>query len=81
MSRYEYTLKEPKNGITCIAYGWDHATGYFFQAFDATDDDPKIDLDSMFHNLSGPKLAQQLDEFDVPIPAMHRASMLLDLSF
>lgn len=81
MSRYEITLPEPKNGITQVAYGHDAACGYFFQGYDNPDEDPKIDTDSLFSGLTGVRLVEMLDKFDVPVPAMHRTSMMLDLQF
>lgn len=44
-----------------VAYGYDHACGYFLQLFD--DADECVEYDSLFQNLTGAELAYFLSLF------------------
>lgn len=57
MSRY--TAFNSNSG-NFVAYGFDHAVGYFYQEYDNENDDPVIDVDSLFHGLTGVRLAEYL---------------------
>jgi hypothetical protein len=85
MRRLDTYIPNPENlspavNVVAVAYGYDHVCGFFFQALDANED-AVIDLDSLFTGLTGPDLAQKLEDFDVPIPEIHRASMCMDMPF
>ena len=80
MSRY-VILQE--DGST-VAYGHDHATGYFFQVFESeTDDDGEdkllVDEDSMFSNMSNGRMLQLMQKYNVP--ETHCLAVSLDLKF
>lgn len=89
MSRY-HTSREGQT----IAYGFDHACGYFYQVFDAEDELIREE-DSFFNNLTGPRLAETLCGGEDPLIAVlsntadpppgvaraHLDAMMLDLSF
>ena len=61
MSRYS---SKTANGLS-VTYGFDHACGYFLQVFDnnVNNDEPIIDVDSLFDGLSGIHLMERLKEF------------------
>lgn len=71
MSRIEIyrTTKDGKR--VCIAYGKDHATGYFFQvATDSMMDDENLlyDKDQMFHRLTAEQMMNEIeDQFGIDI--------------
>ena len=89
MSRYQTSRK----GQT-IAYGFDHMCGYFYQLFDA-EDELLEESDSLFDNLTGPRLAETLcggedaliavlsNTADPPsgVDREHLDAMMLDISF
>ena len=67
-----------------VAYGHDHATGYFFQVFAPESDDEQeekllIDEDSMFTSMSNGKMLQLMQKYNVPEP--HCLAVSLDLKF
>ena len=79
---YEPVLDDSVESGT-IAYGFDHAVGYFFQVLDEQDE-PMIDADSTFDGLSGMVLAQTLlhmrqDGFNIPAAHIIRAAHDLPL--
>ena len=69
-----------------LAYGFDHITMYFVQLFPVNDesDEPALDLDSLFHGLTGIRLLVIL-EILLPMPSnetkMHMKRMAMDLDF
>ena len=74
MSRYTISLPDRK-----IAYGFDHAVGYFFQEFDA-EGEITVDEDSLFHGLTNGPLLERLDGIE-GIPDEHLCLITLDLPF
>ena len=63
MSRFEQT-----NEKFTIAYGNDHISGLFVQAFDRTDEDePLVDEDEEFEGLTPQRLVQIAEEYDFHI--------------
>jgi hypothetical protein len=76
MSRY--TAKR-ENGIE-IAYGHDHATGFFFQIFDDSSEDGLVlDECSMFTKMSNAKMIGLMKEHN--LPEDHIAHVVMDLPF
>lgn len=73
MSRYTATANDGKH----VAYGYDHALGYFIQVYDPCLEEPILDQDSVFGGLTGAKLAMKLR--DLGITSKHESYMLLDL--
>ena len=64
MSRYAFRHHKVSSDTDVqIAFGFDHATGYFYQAFD-DEGDPVVWQDSMFDGLTGVGLVEFLDGFD-----------------
>jgi len=90
MSRYTKQIENNKE----LAYGWDHAIGYFYDIFEldtekSTDVDAHIEgADSMFGYMAGPKagetftkgdMAETLVKYEVDIN--HINAVALDLQF
>ena len=81
MSRY---VKKVNDKVT-IAYGWDHAIGYFFQKFnddlisDENEEGIEIDEDSLFHKLSNSKFVEYLMKYECK--QEHINAVLMDLEF
>lgn len=76
MSRYEIKTKD--NGV--LAYGFDHALGYFVDKAKTGKFDIKdmiFEKSSMFDGLTGVELAQILKEEDAP--PEHITKAMLDL--
>lgn len=73
MSRYATVHK---NGNS-VAYGLDHACGWFYQEFDA-DGECVVDKDSMFTNLKGFELTELLKETYAPAQHIQNPSLDLD---
>lgn len=59
MSRY-FLQKEVPAGTACIAYGFDHALGYFYQEEHPGQKDLVVDVCSHFDGLTGVQLAERL---------------------
>lgn len=81
MSRY---VKQLKNGKE-IAYGWDHATGYFFQVFDVEDEED-IEKDyllinecSTFTRMSNGKMLELMDVYKLPESHIEHVAMDLPI--
>lgn len=79
MSRY---LKEIEGAD--VVYGFDHATGYFFQVFDAKpgpdgEDVLLVDECSLFTSMSKGRMMELMQEYDVD--GKHIAQVGLDLPF
>lgn len=76
MSRYT-----KKQDSLEIAYGFDHATGYFFQVFDGEDEEGEdnliIDECSLFTKLSNARMCELMEQYD--IDREHITSVALDL--
>jgi hypothetical protein len=66
MSRY---VKQLENGKE-VAYGFDHALGYFLQVFDVPDEDGEdvllIDESSMLTRMSNGKMIELMDVYNLP---------------
>jgi len=76
MSRYTKELKDGRY----IAYGFDHALGYFFDLFGAPDDDTDesehlIEETSLFTKMSNGKMLELMDTFDLPESHMEMVAM------
>jgi hypothetical protein len=93
MSRYTFAKVTDEGLVFDVAYGFDHAMGYFFQEF-GPDGELVSDLDSLFGGLTGLALAQLLCgeenliaclEGTVPLPdgfsRAHLDRMVMDLPF
>lgn len=63
-----------------VAYGFDHACGYFVQGFDRNGE-CVLDKDSLFDGLTGADLVNLLDELDLlfDIAGLHIYGMMEDL--
>ncbi len=66
MSRY---VKQLENGKE-VAYGFDHALGYYLQVFDVPDEDGEdvllIDESSMLTRMSNGKMIELMDVYNLP---------------
>lgn len=80
MSRY---TKQSEDTNYTIAYGYDHATGYFFQVFDnnVKDDGDDLVLDecSMFTKMSNGYMIELMQKYNVD--ENHIGRVILDLDF
>lgn len=81
MSRYS---KQVEDGKYTVAYGFDHALGYFFQVFDNTieDEDPVglvIDECSFMTKMSNGKMIELMQKYEVNQDHIDR--VVLDLTF
>lgn len=74
MSRYTATHK---NGHE-VAYGLDHACGWFYQEFNDDRETLAKDLDSMFTDLKGWELTKLLEQTDAPASHIRNPSLDLD---
>jgi hypothetical protein len=74
ISRYTISLPGRK-----VAYGFDHALGYFFQEFDA-EGEIVVDEDSLFADLNNGRLLERLDGIE-GIPEEHTFLIASDLPF
>ena len=93
MSRYSFQ-KQMESSVVTIAYGFDHAMGYFYQE-EGADGDLITSLDSLFNGLTGVQLAERLCESPVVLMAcldsdamlpvgvnpQHVRAMMMDLPF
>jgi hypothetical protein len=81
MSRYTKKLDNGKE----VAYGWDHATGYFFQVFDVEDEDNKedeyllINECSMFTKMGNGKMIELMSVYELPESHIERVAMDLPI--
>ena len=79
MSRYTKNLGPDKD----VAYGHDHATGYFLQVFDGLDEDGNdvitVDECSMFTHMSNGRMLELMKEYD--LSKEHSDLVALDLPF
>ena len=79
MSRYN---KELENGKV-VAYGHDHATGYFFQVFDAVEKDEEdyllIDECSTFTKMSNGKMLELMVIYGIPESHIEQVAMDLPI--
>ena len=73
MSRYII-----RSGSKKVAYGFDHAVGYFYQEFNA-DGECVVDRDSLFSGLSNSEFAELLKKNGAKSQHIHCA--VLDLPF
>jgi len=80
MSRY---TKQSEDGNHTIAYGYDYATGYFFQVFDnnAKDDENDLILSecSLLTRMSNGDMIEHMKKHNVN--EEHIARVVLDLNF
>ena len=74
ISRYTLSLPDRE-----IAYGFDHAVGYFFQEFDAAGE-TTVDECSLFDGLTHGPLLERLDGIE-GVPEEHIHLIVLDLPF
>jgi hypothetical protein len=94
MSRYttapgtEAMLPDPHTGVAVVVkqvnYGFDHALGYWYDAWaDNSDDDdlPLVERCSQFDGLSGARLVEALDELHVSVPSDHFNAAITDRPF
>lgn len=88
MSRYSFQ-KQMEGGVVTVAYGFDHAMGYFYQE-EGPDGELITDLDSLFHGLTGVGLAEKLcgskdklitQRFPGGVDPAHIGRMMVDLPF
>ena len=79
MSRHIKLLDDNKS----VAYGHDHATGYFFQVFNEDEkneeDQLLVDECSMFTRMSNTKMIELMKEYNVL--QEHIDKVILDLPF
>jgi hypothetical protein len=79
MSRY---IKELENGKT-VAYGYDHALGYFFDVFDVPDDDGVenllIEESSLLTKMSNGKMLELMNVYELPESHIEQVAMDLPI--
>ena len=82
MSRYVKDINEHKS----IAYGFDHAIGYFFQIYDdrLEETEPEsngleLDLSSRLTRMSNGKMLELMEQYDVEYK--HIMAVAADLAF
>ncbi|GAB4482608.1 MAG: hypothetical protein Kow00124_31570 [Anaerolineae bacterium] len=63
MSRYTAAVEKDSHQLT-VAWGMDHAVGWFFQVFDAQQE-CIVDLDALFDGLTLAELRVLLEAFEV----------------
>jgi len=77
MSRHTKDLENGKE----LAYGFDWYSGYFFQVFDIPDSDGEdvliIDECSKFTNLTKARMADLMEQYELPSTHVHK--VLMDL--
>ena len=71
---WAHVLDNPEN---TVSYGLDHVTGWFYTEFNS-DDEPVVELDSMFTGLSKGKLLELLEKTDAPAKHLKRIALDLD---
>ena len=75
MSRYTKDLKDGRY----LAYGFDHALGYFFDLFGIPDEkgsaEHLIEETSLFTKMSNGKMLELMDTFDLPESHIEMVSM------
>lgn len=78
MSRYS---KDIEDGKYTVAYGFDKATGYFFQVFDnhAEEETLIVDEDSLMTGMSNGTMLSLMEDYDVD--PVHKSHVALDLPF
>ena len=80
MSRY--TVAQPITGAE-VAYGSDHALGYFVEVFVDGEDAPVISECSLFDGLTHGKFLERLEQLAVIhlVPSGHQRAISLDMRF
>lgn len=85
MSRYHLPIPQFEHDNTVfeatLAYGFDHAAGYFYQIYAVDEAIPVESKDSFFDGLSRGELLERLDALEIVLPDAHRAAIALDLPF
>ncbi len=85
MSRYNLPIPQFEHDTAIVeatlAYGFDHAVGYFYQIYTACEAVPIEGQDSFFDDLSRGALLERFDALNVILPASHRSAITLDLPF
>ena len=86
MSRHSVVADVKIHGVllnsVSVAYGFDHACGYFIQAVDPNDPDKLVyNEDSMFTGLTGGGMLDAFEEMGIydRIPQHHKRAAALDL--
>jgi len=65
-----------------IAYGHDHAVGYFFQVYSPEDEwEPVVDEDSLFTGMNNGKMLALIEEYKAPVEKAHLDAITCDLAF
>ena len=85
MSRYHLPIPQFEHDNIVVearlAYGFDHAAGYFYQIYAIDEAIPVESKDSVFDGLSRGELLERFDALEVLLPDAHRAAIALDLPF
>jgi hypothetical protein len=80
MSRYTKNLEDGRS----VAYGFDHALGYFIDVFGIPDDqgvsESLIEESSALTNMSNGKMIELMDLFDLPESHIEMVAMDLPIS-
>lgn len=80
MSRYTKTLEDGRT----LAYGYDHALGYFFDLFGIPDEkgvsESLIEESSFLTKMSNGKMIELMDMFDLPESHIERVAMDLPIN-
>ena len=83
MSRHTKQLPRKENElfVVSIAYGFDKATGYFFQKFDENDSSKKdqdylvLDECSTFTNMSKARMVELMEQYGVDRSHIEKAAL------
>ena len=78
MSRYKATCN-----LSCnVAYGFDHALGYFLDIFDPKDDEQfLVEENSLFTGMNNGKFLDLIEEHGVSVVQEHKDLIMCDLPF
>lgn len=77
MSRYTTTRDINEFESVSVAYGLDHACGWFYQEFN-DEEECIVDLDSIFTDLRGYQLTELLEKTNAPASHVRNPSLDLD---
>jgi hypothetical protein len=80
MSRYTKQLEDGRS----VAYGYDHAIGYFIDVFGIPDEEgiseSLVEESSMFTNMSNGKMIELMDLFALPESHIEQVAMDLPIN-
>ena len=85
MSRYNLPIPQFEHDTAIVeatlAYGFDHAVGYFYQIYAVDEAVPVESKESFLDGLSRGDMLERFDALKVVLPDAHRSAIALDLPF